>query len=269
MPSPHERDENRPAPGVKSPVPGVDDADPAALPIPETDHHVGGGAGVAHPHTVESTGTTGGVRQHPEPAPRDAAGAGGGAASGGTTGGSGGSRGSGGAGGASQDQGSGSGSGEGLVGGLSTFQVVAAVSLGAVLAAGIAAAVVAVLGEDDDEDDEPAPPKRKAPAGRLRKKAAARGGRAARPGGNATAAAAAAGRKKRGRIASPAASAAPAGPINVNEAGGDELATLPGVGPAAATAILARRPFESIDDLREVPGIGAGLLERLRPLVTV
>ena len=67
--------------------------------------------------------------------------------------------------------------------------------------------------------------------------------------------------------------ATPAGPVDVNSAGVEELDQLPGVGPATAAAIVAYRdqhgPFGSVDGLAEVRGIGPAKLEALRGLVTV
>ena len=64
----------------------------------------------------------------------------------------------------------------------------------------------------------------------------------------------------------------PAAPIDVNVATADELETLPGVGPATATAIVTERerngPFVDVDDLDRVPGIGPAKLDALRDLVT-
>jgi competence protein ComEA len=61
--------------------------------------------------------------------------------------------------------------------------------------------------------------------------------------------------------------------VDLNSATAEQLDTLPGVGPATASAILAYRdengPFASVDDLLEVRGIGDAKLEQLRPLVTV
>jgi competence protein ComEA len=61
--------------------------------------------------------------------------------------------------------------------------------------------------------------------------------------------------------------------VNVNTAAPDELESLPGVGPATAAAIVREReangPFESVDDLDRVRGIGPAKLEQLRDLVTV
>jgi competence protein ComEA len=67
------------------------------------------------------------------------------------------------------------------------------------------------------------------------------------------------------------ASSTPAGPIDVNRASATELDSLPGVGPATASAIVTERerngPFVSVDDLERVPGIGPAKLEALRDLV--
>ena len=67
--------------------------------------------------------------------------------------------------------------------------------------------------------------------------------------------------------------AGPVAPVDINRATLAELDTLPGVGPATATAIIAWRDengrFRRVDDLLEVPGIGPARLERLRPLVRV
>lgn len=58
------------------------------------------------------------------------------------------------------------------------------------------------------------------------------------------------------------------GLMNVNTAAATELETLPGIGPSKAAAIIANRPYTTVDDLERVPGIGARTLEQLRPLVT-
>ncbi len=59
------------------------------------------------------------------------------------------------------------------------------------------------------------------------------------------------------------------GLININQASPTALETLPGIGPNKAAAIVANRPYSTIEDLERVPGIGAKTLEQLRPLVTV
>jgi competence protein ComEA len=71
----------------------------------------------------------------------------------------------------------------------------------------------------------------------------------------------------------PAPGAAADGRVNLNAADVAALDTLPGIGPAKAQGILDWREqngrFTSVDDLLDVPGIGASTLERLRDLVTV
>lgn len=63
-----------------------------------------------------------------------------------------------------------------------------------------------------------------------------------------------------------------AGRVNLNTATEEELKTLPGVGPATAAAIIAKReadgPFRSVESLIEVRGIGEVKLDALRDLVT-
>lgn len=66
--------------------------------------------------------------------------------------------------------------------------------------------------------------------------------------------------------------AAPTERIDVNHATTAELQRLPGIGPTLSQRILearAKKPFQSIEDLRRVRGIGAKTLERLRPHVIV
>jgi competence protein ComEA len=59
--------------------------------------------------------------------------------------------------------------------------------------------------------------------------------------------------------------------INVNTASAAELDALPGIGPSTAQAIIAHReehgPFQSIDDLLAVRGIGEKKLDAIRDLV--
>lgn len=55
-------------------------------------------------------------------------------------------------------------------------------------------------------------------------------------------------------------------PINVNTAGAELLAELPGIGPSKAAAIIEDReangPYESAEDLTRVSGIGDGTVTR-------
>lgn len=64
---------------------------------------------------------------------------------------------------------------------------------------------------------------------------------------------------------------APATPVlvEVNGATLEELRQLPGVGPKLAERIIAHRPYRSVDDLEQVPGIGPVTLQRLKPFVSV
>jgi competence protein ComEA len=64
----------------------------------------------------------------------------------------------------------------------------------------------------------------------------------------------------------------PGVPIDLNTATVEQLDTLPGVGEVTANRIIAYRtahPFRTVDDLRQVPGIGDARFETLKDLVTV
>jgi competence protein ComEA len=59
--------------------------------------------------------------------------------------------------------------------------------------------------------------------------------------------------------------------VNVNTASVEELQLLPGIGEARAQALVELRElrggFKSLDELKQVKGIGDTSLERLRPFV--
>lgn len=56
-------------------------------------------------------------------------------------------------------------------------------------------------------------------------------------------------------------------PIDLNSAGLAELEALPGIGPVHAKAIIAGRPYKSVDDLDRVKGLGKARINEIRSLV--
>ncbi len=72
--------------------------------------------------------------------------------------------------------------------------------------------------------------------------------------------------------AQPGAESPDEGLIDLNHAGQSDLETLPGIGPVLAKSIIEfreQRPFDQVDDLQLVSGIGPKRLEAIRDLVTV
>lgn len=57
--------------------------------------------------------------------------------------------------------------------------------------------------------------------------------------------------------------------IDINIADVSALVDLPGVGPALAERIIQNRPYETLNELTEVKGLGAKSLEEFRDLITV
>ena len=59
--------------------------------------------------------------------------------------------------------------------------------------------------------------------------------------------------------------------VHINRADATTLQTLPGIGPALATRIIEHRtangPFASIEQLKEVKGIGDKLIDKIRDLI--
>lgn len=62
-------------------------------------------------------------------------------------------------------------------------------------------------------------------------------------------------------------------PVDINSATAAQLEHINGIGPAKAQAIVDYRtkhgPFQQVDDLAKVDGIGPKLLEKIRAEVTV
>jgi competence protein ComEA len=64
-------------------------------------------------------------------------------------------------------------------------------------------------------------------------------------------------------------SAKAGGKVNINTASQSEIETLPGIGPSRAQGIIENRPYESIEDIQKVPGIGEATFQKLKDLITV
>lgn len=61
--------------------------------------------------------------------------------------------------------------------------------------------------------------------------------------------------------------------VNINKANQTELETLPGIGPSTALKIVSYREengkFSSVDDLKNISGIGENKFENIKPLICV
>ena len=77
---------------------------------------------------------------------------------------------------------------------------------------------------------------------------------------------------RQGEAAPPPSGALPgSGPLNINTASAAEMENLPGVGPVLAQRIVEDRqangPFQSVEQLARVRGVGPALLEKLKGLI--
>ncbi|MDR3574959.1 MAG: helix-hairpin-helix domain-containing protein [Anaerolineaceae bacterium] len=62
-------------------------------------------------------------------------------------------------------------------------------------------------------------------------------------------------------------------PLDINTATAEQLDGLPGIGTSKAQQIIAFRqqngPFQKIEDLQNVPGIGPGIFTKIKDMITV
>jgi competence protein ComEA len=73
--------------------------------------------------------------------------------------------------------------------------------------------------------------------------------------------------------AAPKAAASEARPVDINTADTAALESVPGIGKSLSQRIIAFRekngPFQSVDDLLKVQGVGEKSIQKLRPYLTV
>ena len=73
--------------------------------------------------------------------------------------------------------------------------------------------------------------------------------------------------------AAPKAAASEGRPIDINSADSATLESVPGIGKSLSQRIVAFRekngPFQSVDDLLKVQGVGEKSIQKLRPYLTV
>ena len=58
-------------------------------------------------------------------------------------------------------------------------------------------------------------------------------------------------------------------PVDLNRASASELESMPGIGPELARRIIEGRPYDSVEDLQRVRGIGPARLTAVRPRARV
>jgi DNA uptake protein ComE-like DNA-binding protein len=71
------------------------------------------------------------------------------------------------------------------------------------------------------------------------------------------------------RLATASPSLKPGETIDPNKAAGDDLVKLPRVGETLANRIIEGRPYQSVEDLVRVSGIGTTTLEQMRPHLAI
>jgi competence ComEA-like helix-hairpin-helix protein len=59
------------------------------------------------------------------------------------------------------------------------------------------------------------------------------------------------------------------GQVDINTASVAQLRTVKGIGPKKAEAIIAGRPYNSVDDLRKIKGVGSKTLDKWREQICV
>jgi len=76
-----------------------------------------------------------------------------------------------------------------------------------------------------------------------------------------------------GQPAAPKAATSEARPVDINTADTAALESVPGIGKSLSQRIVAFRekngPFQSVDDLLKVQGVGEKSIQKLRPYLTV
>jgi competence protein ComEA len=71
------------------------------------------------------------------------------------------------------------------------------------------------------------------------------------------------------KTAAPSGSKATQESVDLNEASAEELEKVKGIGPKLAERVIANRPYNKVDDLLKVRGIGTRNIEQMRPYVRV
>lgn len=85
---------------------------------------------------------------------------------------------------------------------------------------------------------------------------------------------------KKGEVETPLPPGSPSGTnggegelVNINQATSEEIQKLPGIGPSKAAAFIQYReengPYRSVEDIKNISGIGEKTFERLKEMITV